>query len=255
MKQRFLLKLIWALIPVLLLSLAAAACGSANQRQKLAAPVKVTLAVEPNPPSVGPSRLAVSLTRNGLPVDGARVEIQGNMNHEGMQPLFAVARPAADGRYKAPFVWTMEGNWQMTVTATLPGGQIAKQQFSFAVDPPAAHDDAQTVRVPNNGAAIRIVSPRNGDVFEQGQDIPVEIEVENFALGEEGRHWHVYINGRSPQMIMGKMTETALRGLEPGQYEISAFLSINTHEDMEEGAAVTISVVGSGNPSLSMEQK
>ena len=104
------------------------------------------------------------------------------------------------------------------------------------------HDEDQShERVPNNGAAVHILSPANGDTFKAGDEVTVEIELENFTLGE-GNHWHIYVDGSSWGMVMGENMDDRLRGLEPGEHEIAVYLSIDTHEELEEGDAVTIVV-------------
>ncbi|GIK55162.1 MAG: hypothetical protein BroJett015_08250 [Chloroflexota bacterium] len=107
-----------------------------------------------------------------------------------------------------------------------------------------AHDDSEPhARIPNeNGAAIRIVSPADGDTFHHGDQIVVEVQTENFDLTQEGYHWHVYVDGSSWGMIMGGSASHVLSGVEPGEHEISAYLSIPTHEEYEDGDAVTITV-------------
>jgi hypothetical protein len=95
-------------------------------------------------------------------------------------------------------------------------------------------------RIPNNGAVVHIVAPAAGETFAQGDQIVVEIETENFVLGEDGNHWHLYVNGESWGMIMGANNTEVVRGLTPGEHEISVYLSIYTHEDLEDGDAVTV---------------
>lgn len=228
------------------LSLALAGCGF-SQPLAPASDVTMTLEVEPNPPGVGPSRLTVSLTDSaGRPVEGGSLEIEGNMGHAGMQPRWAKAKAGGQGKYEAPFVWSMGGAWMLTVTATLPDGQEVIRQFDLTVAEKAAmsdHDQAP-VRVPNQGAVIRIISPEAGAMIAPGQEIKVEIETANFELGTNGNHWHVLVDDRSPRMIMGAMTETSLPGLEPGRHEISAYLSNGQHEELEEGAVVIVTVAG-----------
>ncbi|MEW5957251.1 MAG: FixH family protein [Chloroflexota bacterium] len=207
----------------------------------------MTFEVEPNPPVVGPSRLTITLTDGeGAPVKGAELEIEGMMNHDEMQPRRARARVEADGVYEAPFVWTMDGDWLLTVTATLANGQQVERDFTLKVDQQAATDEHNhpPAGLPNNGAVIRIVSPKAGATLEKGSKVKVEIETENFKLGEDGNHWHVYVDGQSPQMVMGQMTETTLADLPPGQHEVSAYLSVGSHQDLVEGASVTITVLG-----------
>lgn len=101
----------------------------------------------------------------------------------------------------------------------------------------------QPNRIPNEGgAAITITSPEEGATFGTLDQVLVEVEVENFVLGENGNHWHVYVDGVSFGMVMGGNTDQALPGLEPGEHEVSVFLSIETHEEYEDGDSVTIVV-------------
>lgn len=102
-------------------------------------------------------------------------------------------------------------------------------------------EDESLERVPNNGAAIDIVSPAEGATFQAGDEVVVAVEVENFTLGE-GNHWHIYVDGSSWGMVMGENTDDTLRGLELGEHEISVYLSIDTHEELKDGDAVTIVV-------------
>ncbi|HRQ40567.1 MAG TPA: DUF6130 family protein [Chloroflexota bacterium] len=106
------------------------------------------------------------------------------------------------------------------------------------------HDDSEPhARIPNeNGAAIRIVSPADGEFFKHGDQIVVEVETENFDLSQEGYHWHVFVDDKSWGMIMGGSASYVLNGVEPGEHEISAYLSIPTHEEYEDGDSVMITV-------------
>ncbi len=101
-----------------------------------------------------------------------------------------------------------------------------------------AHD-----RIPTEGGAtISITSPEDGATFNTLDQVLVEVTVENFDLGEDGNHWHVYVDGVSYGMVMGGNTDQALPGLEPGEHEISVFMSIGSHEEYEDGNSVTIMV-------------
>lgn len=104
------------------------------------------------------------------------------------------------------------------------------------------HTESEPVRIPNNGAVIRIVSPADGAVFAQGEDIVVEVEIENFVLNVDGSHWHVYVDGVSYGMVVGDVTSQVLRNLEPGEHEIAAHLANGDHEELEDAGVVTITV-------------
>jgi hypothetical protein len=106
------------------------------------------------------------------------------------------------------------------------------------------HDDSEPHdRIPNeNGAAVHLIAPADGEVFQHGDQIIVEVETENFDLSQEGYHWHVYVDGESWGMVMGGNTDQPLTGLEPGEHEISAYLSIASHEEYEDGDSIHITV-------------
>ncbi len=206
------------------------------------------LEVDPNPPVVGPGRLMVTLADEaGRPVEAAELRVEGGMDHEGMSPRWSQGRASVAGLYEAPFVYSMAGEWNFNVSATLPGGQKLDRQFALVVhEAPAAghadHHDEKTV--PNHGAAVRIVTPADGAIFQAGQEIGIKIETTAFPLGQAGNHWHVYVDDEAPRMVMGRMDETTLQGLPPGRHRVSVYLSNDDHLDLEEGATVTITVAG-----------
>jgi hypothetical protein len=104
---------------VLLLSLAA--CGRGGRDL---ADVGVDLAIEPDPPRLGPAVISITLTdAGGQPISGATVELEGNMSHAGMVPVFAQATEIAPGRYQADLEFTMGGDWFILVRAELPDGR------------------------------------------------------------------------------------------------------------------------------------
>ncbi len=105
------------------------------------------------------------------------------------------------------------------------------------------HGDEGVQRIPNqDGATITITSPAEGDTFGTLDQIIVEVDVQNFELGVDGSHWHVYVDDVSFGMVMGGNTDQALPGLEPGEHEVSAYLALGSHEEFEDGSSVTIVV-------------
>jgi hypothetical protein len=98
-------------------------------------------------------------------------------------------------------------------------------------------------RLPNEGAVIRIVSPADGATIA-GTEVEVTIAVENFELGEDGRHWHIYVDGEAMGMVGGGDTTYVLRALEPGEHTIEAYMGLGTHEELEHGASVTVTLEG-----------
>ena len=119
----------------LLLSLTLVGCGRISQQPDQAADVAIDLAVNPDPPGIGSTRLSVSLTAaDGSPIDGARLHIKGDMTHAGMQPVLAEIDGGRGGIYETPFEWTMGGDWIVTVSAELPDGRRTARQFTYTVE-------------------------------------------------------------------------------------------------------------------------
>jgi hypothetical protein len=156
------------------------------------------------------------------------------VNHENLRPIFIQKDCAMK---------------QITILLTLLalllaacGGRGDNEHSSDDRGHDNNSQEANDGRVPNNGAAVRIVSPANGDSFSQHDQIIVEIAVENFVVGEDGNHWHIYANGVSQGMIMGQTTEYVLRGLAPGSYTLDVYLAGGDHRDLEDGDSVAIMV-------------
>jgi hypothetical protein len=127
--------LLWSLLAVLLMA-SLAACPRASQQTPAdqAPEIAATLIFEPDPALVGPASVAVRLNdASGAPVKGATVSLKGDMSHAGMQPVLAGASETAAGVYEAQWVWTMSGDWFVTVTAALPDGRTLVRRFDLTV--------------------------------------------------------------------------------------------------------------------------
>ena len=86
--------------------------------------------VAPQPPRVGPAKITLSLSdAAGKPITGARVNLEGNMSHPGMLPVFGAAREIEAGRYQTSIEFTMGGDWIVLVKADLPDGQKLEREF------------------------------------------------------------------------------------------------------------------------------
>ncbi len=81
------------------------------------------------------AELTMSLTQKGEPVAGATIDVEGNMNHAGMEPVLTTAEEVEAGQYRATLNWTMGGGWLVTVRATLPDGtEVEKVIDNLQVD-------------------------------------------------------------------------------------------------------------------------
>lgn len=105
------------------------------------------------------------------------------------------------------------------------------------------HEDGESHdMIPNDGAVIRIVSPADGATFAHDEDVVVEVEVENFTIGQDGNHWHIFVGDSEYAMVMGENTDDVIRGLTPGEHTITVRLANGDHQDLEDGDSVTITV-------------
>lgn len=129
----------WLLAVLIVLLAATAGCQRASQQAATdqAPEIAAGLIVAPDPAVVGPANLQVTLTdASGAPVEGASVSLKGDMSHAGMKPVLAEASGGANGIYDAQWMWTMAGDWFVTVTATLPDGRTLVRRFDLAVTRP-----------------------------------------------------------------------------------------------------------------------
>jgi hypothetical protein len=112
-----------------------AGCGRVQQSAPAAADgLTITMTVEPSPPQVGDGTVVLTVKdAAGQPVDGATVEVEGNMSHAGMKPSFGKAARGQGGVYRVPIQWTMGGDWYVDVKLTLPDGKTATRRFPATV--------------------------------------------------------------------------------------------------------------------------
>lgn len=124
------------LLVIMLIGLLLGACGRIQRDQSLnGTEITVEMTVDPPAPSVGPARLVFVVTdAQGQPVDDAQIEVEGNMTHAGMVPVFAQSKAGDDGRYVVPFDWTMGGDWFVVVDITLADGERLSRQFPVTVE-------------------------------------------------------------------------------------------------------------------------
>jgi hypothetical protein len=119
-----------------LLLLTFSGCRQSQQSATSQADVRIELSTDPTPPETGDGTLLVTVTNpDGSPANVVRVEVRGDMNHAGMQPVFSGADLPEDGVYRVPFNWTMGGDWVLDVTALLDDGSTATRRFELAVEP------------------------------------------------------------------------------------------------------------------------
>lgn len=122
------------LIPALLVAGCRQSAGGVPVDRPETTGVQIALTADHDPHIMRPLVWNVTLLdADGRPVEDATVTIRGDMSHAGMAPVEATAAHSGDGIYTADFEWTMTGDWIVTVTATLAGGNVVSQIFDFTV--------------------------------------------------------------------------------------------------------------------------
>jgi hypothetical protein len=124
-----------AIFAAIILLVAGAACSRGDEGETVSPEdITINMTVEPEPPTMGPATITFVLTdKDGDPVSGATLEIEGNMTHAGMQPVFDDITEVEDGRYVTQnFQFTMGGDWIITVSGSLEDGAEIKQTFDLA---------------------------------------------------------------------------------------------------------------------------
>jgi hypothetical protein len=132
-----------------------------------------------------------------------------------------------------------------TAATRMPEGDMGEpshEEDMSGMDMEAVDDHDTTMRqfAPNDGAEVLISAPANEASFKLGDTVAVTIETTDFTIGEDGNHWHIYLDG-TPIMVMGGNTYV-LQNLSAGHHDIEVYLSNGQHQDLEEGDKVTIMV-------------
>jgi len=105
----------------------ACACGRGADP---AADVSLDVSWDPAPASVGATTFTLTLAdAGGAPVEGASVEVEGNMSHAGMVPVLGTADEVGPGRYVVELDLTMGGDWFLLVDAMLPDGRSLERTY------------------------------------------------------------------------------------------------------------------------------
>jgi YtkA-like len=95
----------------LLLIVALIACAPPSQNQ-------LEVSLEPFTQTVGKRGVVMVIQRDGQPLEGATVAVEGTMTHAGMGVVRDTATELEAGRYRVTaFDFNMSGDWILTVTA------------------------------------------------------------------------------------------------------------------------------------------
>jgi hypothetical protein len=119
------------LFRALLLPVAAALAVSGCHRSAGAAQgIAVEESIAPQPVSMGSEAVTLRLAdAAGHPLTHAHIQVEGDMNHPGMAPVFSNAIETAPGSYQAPLTFTMGGDWVVLAHITLADGRRIERQW------------------------------------------------------------------------------------------------------------------------------
>ncbi|MFP3855209.1 MAG: FixH family protein [Anaerolineales bacterium] len=115
------------------------ACRRISQQVDQAPEANLAMELQPSPAMVGDGVVRITLEDgSGSPIQGASLEVRGDMTHPGMTPEFGVAVEMAPGVYETPFSWSMAGDWILTVSGQLPDGRQIVRTLEVNVSSDAA---------------------------------------------------------------------------------------------------------------------
>ncbi len=92
--------------------------------------ISIIESIAPQPVRARTETISFRLTNGShQPVPGARVQVEGDMSHPGMAPVFADALEIAPGDYRANLNFTMGGDWVVLFHINLSDGRNVERQM------------------------------------------------------------------------------------------------------------------------------
>lgn len=86
--------------------------------------------VQPRPARMGPLKVSLRvLDSSARPVDGAHIELEGDMTHAGMAPVFGTTKALGNGRYRGSLQLSMGGDWIILVHGRLANGTVLEREI------------------------------------------------------------------------------------------------------------------------------
>jgi hypothetical protein len=82
----------------------------------------------------------------------------------------------------------------------------------------------KTTLLPAEGASIKIVSPKKGEVFK-GDRVPLQFKL---VKGKRGEHVHAYVDGQMMGMFKGE--KGTLNGITPGKHVLELRVATPDHQ-------------------------
>lgn len=90
--------------------------------------ISIQQQISPQPVRVGLATLNLQLADPiHKPISHAAIEVEADMAHPGMAPLFATAEETSPGSYRANLHFDMPGDWVVSLRIKLPSGQVIER--------------------------------------------------------------------------------------------------------------------------------
>ena len=114
------------------------------------ADLTINLRVLPTDARVGEAEFLIDITdADGRAVSPERVDVRGDMDHAGMQPVLRDDLQGSNGKYRVAFEWTMAGDWTVTVKLTFADDSVLEETFDVNVA--MAMEEATPTPEPEDG--------------------------------------------------------------------------------------------------------
>lgn len=93
--------------------------------------ISVEETIAPQPVRTGEETISIRLAdRDRQPLTRAHIQVEGDMDHPGMAPVFSDAKETAPGSYRASLTFSMGGDWVVLLHMTLADGRKIERQWS-----------------------------------------------------------------------------------------------------------------------------
>ncbi len=117
--------LIPALACAAALAMTACRAGTATAQD-----ISVREEIAPAPVREGTASVTIHLANaQGQPVNSAHINVEGDMAHPGMAPVFAGAAESSPGTYRAAIDFNMPGDWVILLHIRLADGRRIERQL------------------------------------------------------------------------------------------------------------------------------
>ena len=111
-------------------------------------------------------------------------------------------------------------------TAKVTGGQYTVKWTTVSADGDATDGQFQFSVNAQPVPSIALLSPTMDASFDKDpSDVPISVKVSNFALGQGGRRWQVYLDGKLVAQVTDGSTSTTLKAVKAGDYALKVALA------------------------------